>query len=411
MGEQSTGAASPVRRPTRRGVANREAMVVAARDLFADAGPSAVSIRSVAERAGCSHALVGRQFGSKAGLEAAVIERLAIGMSVLTTRMCSSEHWPLAVLIESLRLHPQARKVITRCALGEFDPEPLLAGHTLGECLASRIEHRRGGDAAHPGVEARLAAYGALSTVLGLVSFEPLLIAGARADDLPSATIDAAIAGAAEAVAALAVDDRVTLRYGRALPHPPVMPAPDLARMDSRSALVHATIELLSAIGPAPLTTREIAERAQVNQGLIYHHFGSREQLFAEAIAEANRLLQDATPANTPLDITGATRARVRSMSIPLMARLMVNGIDIREVRREYPVFDRLLADVTPRATAIGRDPRLDVMAAVCFSTGAQLWDRILRRMIGIPVDADLVEPMAAITNFVLRRPDRVSAP
>ena len=97
---------------------NPEALVVAARDLFATSGPGAVSIRAVAEAAGCSHTLVGRHFGSKAGLEAAVIERLATGLGVLVARQCSDPEWSMSTVLQAMRDHPSAAKLILRTALG-----------------------------------------------------------------------------------------------------------------------------------------------------------------------------------------------------------------------------------------------------------------------------------------------------
>lgn len=402
MADSGQSISDVVRRPTRRASANREALVMAARDLFADHGPAAVSIRSVAEQAGCSHTLVGRQFGSKAGLEEAVIERLAVGLNVLTTRMCSSDHWPMAALIQALRQHPAAGKLMVRCALGEFDDAPLMAGHTLGACLAGRLEFRRGGDADAPGAEAKTTAYGALATVLGLIGFEDWMIEGTGTRDVPQAERDAAVAEAAEAVAKLAVNEKVSLVPA---PHPHHVqappPAPDLRTVDSRTALVLAAVELLAARGPASLTTREIAERAQVNQGLIYHYFESREALFAEAVALANRGMQAATLPGMPLDLVVATRARLSSLSMPLMARLMVNGIPVSSVRQEFPVFDRLLEEARNRGGS--RDPRLVVYATAALTLGGTLWDDMLRRQIGIAADADLVVPIAAMTDFLLR--------
>lgn len=390
------------KRPTRRGSVHREAMVLAARDLFAHHGPAAVSIRTVAEKAGCSHTLVGRLFGSKAGLETAVIERLAIGLNVLTTRMCSSDDWPMATLIQAMRQHPEAGKLMVRCALGEFDDAPLMAGHTLGACLAGRLEFRRGGDADTPGMEAKVAAYGAAATVLGLISLEEWMVEGSRTHDVPQHERDAVVAAAAEALASLATSDSVPLAPA---PHPQhtrvVPPPPDLATVDSRTALVLAAIELLAAKGPGNLATRDIANRARVNQGLIYHYFESRDHLFAEAMELANANLQAATLPGMPLDLMVATRARLSALSIPLMARLTVNGVPVKNVRRQFPVVERLIAEAQVHANP--RDPRLVAFATGCFATGAALWDDLLRRQIGIAADVDLLVPIAAMTDFVLR--------
>lgn len=393
----SLSAMKPVlRRPTRRASSHREALVIAARDLFADAGPAAVSIRAVAEKAGCSHTLVGRQFGSKAGLEQAVIERLTDGLDFLTTRLCSSADWPFAELFHVFRVHPEAGKLMVRCALGEFDDAPLMRGHTIGLCLAGRLETRRGGHGDQPGTEAKLAAYAALSLVMGLVSFEGLLLAGSRAEQIPVEIRDAAMIQAAERLAALAVNEAVNLTYGPGPSHVVPIPPLDLTAMDSRSALIAAAIELYAAKGQAALTTREIADLAQVNQGLIYHYFESRETLLAEAIAVANKPLQLATRAEAPLDLIAATRARIGARSLPIFARLLVNGTDIHSVRSEFPQVPQ-----GPNVADL-HEPRLTVMTTSAFSLGVTLWDDILRRMIGIPADADLVPMTAGITEYLL---------
>lgn len=55
----------------------RAALIAAATDLFAEWGPSAVSVRRIAETAGVNHGLVHHYFGSKDGLVAAVLDKLA----------------------------------------------------------------------------------------------------------------------------------------------------------------------------------------------------------------------------------------------------------------------------------------------------------------------------------------------
>ena len=55
----------------------RSALIEAAADLFAERGPSRVSVREIATRAGVNHGLVHRHFGSKDGLLKAVMSALA----------------------------------------------------------------------------------------------------------------------------------------------------------------------------------------------------------------------------------------------------------------------------------------------------------------------------------------------
>ncbi len=64
---------------------------------------------------------------------------------------------------------------------------------------------------------------------------------------------------------------------------------PDPRSERSRRALVDAGVELLADAGWAGLTTRAIAERAQVNHGLVHYYFGDLDNLrlsIASAVIE-----------------------------------------------------------------------------------------------------------------------------
>ncbi|MDC0357906.1 TetR/AcrR family transcriptional regulator [Oligoflexia bacterium] len=55
-------------------------------------------------------------------------------------------------------------------------------------------------------------------------------------------------------------------------------------KVDTKAALLRAAEELFCEKGYAAISTRELAERADVNLGAIQYHFGSKVQLFVEAI-------------------------------------------------------------------------------------------------------------------------------
>ncbi|RGE19148.1 TetR/AcrR family transcriptional regulator [Leucobacter sp. wl10] len=54
--------------------------------------------------------------------------------------------------------------------------------------------------------------------------------------------------------------------------------------VSSRTALLRATIVVVAAGGLRALTYRAVASEAGVSHGLVRHHFGSRDQLIAEAM-------------------------------------------------------------------------------------------------------------------------------
>lgn len=65
-------------------------------------------------------------------------------------------------------------------------------------------------------------------------------------------------------------------------------------REDTRNRIVEAAIEAFSDYGFQAAGTRDIAQRAGVNQGLLTYHFKSKEALWREA---ANRIFADARAA------------------------------------------------------------------------------------------------------------------
>jgi AcrR family transcriptional regulator len=368
-----------------------------------------VSIRTVAERAGCSHTLVGRHFGSKAGLEAAVVDRLTTGMRATVAQMCSEPGWPTSILLTVFRDHPETARLAVRCALGEIDGTPFVTGHNLGRCLAERVEERRGGDPRTPSASAIATAHHALSLVLGYISLEDLLIHGSRVTALDRGVRDRAITTAADAVIAHGSDPANDLTWSRTRRTGPTgVAVADTSRMTAREALLVAAVELYAERGAGSITTRDIADRADVNQGLIYHYFESREHLLETAVELANTPLVASSVTAGRLDLERLTRERPDLSSLVIMARHLVDGGRILDIRRTFTVFDAILArfDDIPDGAGPGdlNDPRLATMAASALYGATPIWDGLLRRMLKIPASADLEASRSRLIGALLDR-------
>lgn len=75
--------------------------------------------------------------------------------------------------------------------------------------------------------------------------------------------------------------------------------------VSGRSALLRATVVVVAAGGLRALTYRAVATEAGVSHGLVRHHFGTRDQLVAEAmeyaihtsLRDSNMLQPSLTPA------------------------------------------------------------------------------------------------------------------
>lgn len=94
----------------------------------------------------------------------------------------------------------------------------------------------------------------------------------------------------------------------------------------TRQRIVTAAIEVAAARGWDGATTRQIAERARVNQALIHYHFGTKDRLLRVAFEEAMRDM-----------FAGPTEALLSAPSLPEGAGLLVRAL--REIDAAGPAM------------------------------------------------------------------------
>jgi TetR/AcrR family transcriptional regulator, repressor for neighboring sulfatase len=375
------------------------AILDAAWELFARSGPDGASLREVSRAAGCTHALVTRYHGSKDGLLGAVCERLTAGVRSIVGDIEANAVDPVAELLAEARGNPSCVRLLVRCALGDLQPEgfpafldaPGLVAAARGGGLAGSARASR---------RSRLCGYGAASLLLGWITFEDFLVAATELGGVAGHRRDAAVAGAVRHLLAIAdspspplrARDLSRLSAGRGEPDQP----PD----NSRDALLRSAIELFAEHGPGSVSVRDIGRHAQVNTGLVYRHFGSKEVLLEEAIERGSAGLSAAALAPRGFDFDAMSHlVHDDSLAPRLIARTIVDGIDIRTVRRRFPVLHRLLDDLDPPPTRTGSaglsDPRITVSAVGGIALGSAIWGSHLRSCFGLS-DSDGVESAVA---------------
>ncbi|HSG78908.1 MAG TPA: helix-turn-helix domain-containing protein [Acidimicrobiia bacterium] len=69
----------------------------------------------------------------------------------------------------------------------------------------------------------------------------------------------------------------------------PAIRGPDAVRR----SLIDAAKHLMSMRSPRQVSGRELAQHAGVNYGLIHHYFGTKDNVFAEAVAEATETMAE----------------------------------------------------------------------------------------------------------------------
>lgn len=95
----------------------------------------------------------------------------------------------------------------------------------------------------------------------------------------------------------------------------------------TRQALLEAARDLFATAGYDATTVRAVAERAGVNQALLFRYFGNKEGLFAEAVLEQAMALLTDGPVDDLLERTlAALLTDAERCPEPLMAVLLAAG-------------------------------------------------------------------------------------
>lgn len=401
---------------------SQAAILDAAYGLFARFGPDGASLRAVGEVAGCTHALVIRYHGTKDDLMAAVAARMATYVDGVVGEITTTSDQPVAELLHAARAHRASIQLLIRSALGDLPPRGFPACLHLGWLLAQATEQPAPERPAALERRRRICAYAAACVVLGFVTFEGFVVAATGLGPLAPRRRDRAVAGSVDRVLQVAGTDE------------PCLEARDLSSLSSltagatedddrpttgRDALLRSAIELFAERGPASVSVRDIARHAGANQGLIYRHFGSKDALLADAIEQGRSRLFPAAKAADGFDFDAMSWLIHHGSPAPrLIARTLVDGVDILTVRRRFPVLRRLLDDYDDVPTGAGpgdlSDPRVAVATAASLVLGSAVWGGHLRPALGLrdgieSAVADLArlliaEPVAAAPESDRRR-------
>jgi len=168
--ESKDGAPASRRRPYHHGDLRR-AILTAALDVIAADGPSALSLRDLARRAGVSHAAPAHHFKDRTGLLTAIA---AEGFGLLATAIREAEDLKDAGVryVRFAREHPAHFQVmfapdLLRAEDLELTAARALAGDALREAVSAVRPEDRGDDARRAGVAAWSLAHGFATLLLG----------------------------------------------------------------------------------------------------------------------------------------------------------------------------------------------------------------------------------------------------
>ena len=129
-----------------------------------------------------------------------------------------------------------------------------------------------------------------------------------------------------------------------------------------RRALIDSAKTLMGMRSPREVSGRELAQHAGVNYGLIHHYFGTKDNVFAEAVSEATATMAERWDAGGMLPVNTTDDAT----SYRTFSKLEVDDAN-------NPIRDLVNRIVAGQAEATGRDPDdPQLLAEVAIATALQ---------------------------------------
>jgi TetR/AcrR family transcriptional regulator, repressor for neighboring sulfatase len=139
-------------------------------------------------------------------------------------------------------------------------------------------------------------------------------------------------------------------------------------KIPTRAALLKAAAQLFAEKGAEAVSTREIASKAHVNNGLIHRHFRTKETLLREVLeslsAEMSSIDRNSGEESAIL-LRFFHAVREQETYWKLLARTMLDGQPIDCVQKTFPTMERAIelikdlqaqgkgpADADPRSVA-----------------------------------------------------------
>ena len=166
------------------------------------------------------------------------------------------------------------------------------------------------------------------------------------------------------------------------------------------AAILEAATDLFAERGPAATSIRDIAARSKVNHGLVFRHFGTKDQLVGAVLDHLGTNLTELLESGAPADVV--ERALDKQMRV--MARTVLDGYPAAQLQKHFPNVASLLDGVRPRHdTEMGA--RLAVANALALQFGWRLFAPILRSATGLDelTDAEMRQAVAAEVARILK--------
>ncbi|GAA4385394.1 TetR/AcrR family transcriptional regulator [Tsukamurella soli] len=139
-----------------------------------------------------------------------------------------------------------------------------------------------------------------------------------------------------------------------------------------------AATDLFAERGPAATSIRQIADRAGVNQGLVFRHLGTKDQVVGAVLDSLSAQWVDGLPPGT----AARTDPRLRRQ-LTVIARCSLDGYPVGRMQQRFPGMEVLLR----QAATTHPDPRAAALAtahSVALGLGWLMFESFLLGATGL---------------------------
>lgn len=172
-------------------------------------------------------------------------------------------------------------------------------------------------------------------------------------------------------------------------------------REEVMASVLDAAAELFSEYGVSAVSIRDVAEKANVNHGLIHRHFGSKDNLrrkVQENLAAASAAsVGDLKDFHTAVSI-GLKPFQENTIFIKVLARTLLDGQYEGELQSEFPHIKKMVA-LAGKAQKHGTlltemDPAMVVAGTMALSLGLTTYKEYILSATGLDDDTfdDMVD-------------------
>jgi AcrR family transcriptional regulator len=172
------------------------------------------------------------------------------------------------------------------------------------------------------------------------------------------------------------------------------------------TAVLDGASDLFAQQGPAATSIREVAARSGVNHGLVYRHFGTKEQLVAAVLNHVSDQVNEAI-ADSRLD----TQARVERQW-RVLAHTILDGYPVGRLQLRFP-FVKQLVDEAGLHTSNPDAARMAAGQVVALELGWQLFKPFILAAAGLESvpDERVRHASLQLMGRILTEPDTGSGP